>query len=154
MADEYIDIVDSKGHPTGEIKLKSEAHQHGLYHDTVHIWLYTKDGELLFQKRSNTKAIYPSLWDVSVAGHISAGETKIQSAIREVEEEIGLQLAEKDLEFVDVFLEKKNPEPNIYDNEFHYIFFAELTTPIQQLSLQKEEVDDISYTTSMISDFI
>ena len=41
------------------------------------------------------KNIYPLLWDVSVAGHIDAGETFFEAAIRECKEEIGLTLTPK-----------------------------------------------------------
>ncbi|GAA3512664.1 NUDIX domain-containing protein [Aquimarina addita] len=140
MADELIDIVDSLGNQTGRIRLKSEAHRLGLYHKSVHIWFYTLRGELLLQKRAINKDTYPNLWDVSVAGHISAGETPEISAIREVEEEIGLKISIDDLEFLDIYLSKKEPAPGIVDNEFHHIYLSKLSIPLQKLKLQKEEV--------------
>ena len=98
--DEYLDIVDEKCRPTGETALKSEAHAKGLYHNTIHLWLYTTKGEILLQQRSHKKIIFPLLWDVSVAGHIDAGETFIEAVIRETEEEIGLKLEVEALKLV------------------------------------------------------
>jgi len=90
--DEYIDIVDNLGELTGKSALKSEAHKNGWYHNTVHIWFYTKRGDILLQQRSHKKKICPLLWDVSVAGHIDAGETIALAAVRETREEIGLEI--------------------------------------------------------------
>ncbi|MHA7060050.1 NUDIX hydrolase [Aquimarina sp. M1] len=143
MADELIDILDKNGKPTREVRLKSEAHQLGLYHSSVHIWLYTKEGNLLFQKRSNNKDTFPNLWDVSVAGHIGTGESAKESALREIQEEIGISVAQEDLEFIRTCLAKKRPRSDIFDNEFHHVFISELKVSLDELTLQKEEVSDI-----------
>ena len=140
MADEFINILDKDGKLTGEIKLKSEAHRLGLFHSSVHIWFYTEDGEILIQKRADFKDTFPNLWDVSVAGHISAGETPEYSAIREISEEIGLQIKKNHINFIGVYLEQTQPRENIMDNEFHYIYLAELKTTIDELIIQEEEV--------------
>ncbi|MDG1384280.1 MAG: NUDIX domain-containing protein, partial [Flavobacteriaceae bacterium] len=92
--DEYLDIWNSDGQPTGQSCLKNEAHQNGWFHPTVHIWFYTATPALLLQKRSLTKETFPGFWDVSVAGHVSAGESILEGAIREVKEEIGLNIQE------------------------------------------------------------
>ncbi len=53
--DEFIDIVTKDGEPTGKVALKSDAHKNGWYHNTIHLWLYTNDGEILLQQRSHKK---------------------------------------------------------------------------------------------------
>jgi isopentenyl-diphosphate delta-isomerase len=73
--DELIDIITPEGKPTGKTALKSEAHKNGWFHATAHIWLFTADKKILLQKRSMTKKVFPGLWDISVAGHVGAGET-------------------------------------------------------------------------------
>ena len=100
---EYIDIVTKQGIPTGKSALKSDVHTKGYYHNTAHVWLFTKDGHVLLAQRAASKLICPLLWDVSVAGHIDAGETIEQAAIREIKEEIGLQLTESSLYKIGVF---------------------------------------------------
>ncbi|WP_062054926.1 NUDIX hydrolase [Aquimarina longa] len=142
MADELIDILDEVGKFTGKIELKSEAHRLGLYHASVHIWFYTNKGEVLLQKRADCKDTYPNLWDVSVAGHIGTGETVESSAIREINEEIGLSVPKDNLNFIGMYLSKKIPKPDLYDNEFHHIYLSHLDVPITSLILQKEEVSD------------
>ena len=85
--DELIDILTPDGKPTGKTALKSEAHKNGWFHATVHIWLFTSDEKILLQKRALTKKVFPGIWDISVAGHIGAGEEIIAGAKREIFEE-------------------------------------------------------------------
>lgn len=143
MNDEFVDILDEFGAPTGEVKLKSEAHSKGLFHPTVHIWFYTQKSELLFQKRAISKKTFPGLWDVSVAGHISAGEKIIDSAIREIKEEIGLDILVENLEKIGIHKCIQRHNEHLTDCEFHHIFICELTKPLKSLKLQETEVDDI-----------
>ncbi len=144
MPDELIDILNDAGNPTGEVRLKSDAHRLGLFHASVHIWLYTQNGEVLLQKRADGKDTYPGLWDVSVAGHISTNESPKTSAIREISEEIGITIDSKELLFIGNYIAKKIPTPSIFDNEFHHIYITQLKTPMTSLQLQQEEVSDIA----------
>ncbi|MBP0903589.1 NUDIX domain-containing protein [Mariniflexile gromovii] len=139
--DEYIDIVDEKGNPTGTSELKSVIHQKGYYHHTAHVWFYTKNGAVLLSQRSAKKSICPLMWDVSVAGHIDAGETAKQAAIRETKEEIGLSISEIDLKPIGIFECFQSYENGIVDNEFHNTFIAELKVPLSALKVQEEEVE-------------
>ncbi|MCG1036380.1 NUDIX hydrolase [Polaribacter sargassicola] len=141
--DELIDILTPDGKPTGKTALKSEAHKNGWFHATVHIWLFTADEKILLQKRAMTKKVFPGLWDISVAGHIAAGEDVLTSAKREVLEEIGLQLSEKDFIKIGTRIHQVKHPNGIQDNEHHHVFIAELKKPISTLIIQKEEVDDI-----------
>lgn len=141
--EEFIDIVTKEGKPTGTSAPKSEIHSKGYYHHTVHVWLYTKSGEILLSQRSASKAICPLLWDVSVAGHIDAGEPMLTAAVREMREEIGLQITEEDLEKIGVFPCFQSYDNGIVDNEFHNTFVSELKEDIASLQLQKEEVEAV-----------
>ncbi len=139
--DEYIDIVTKEGKPTGKSELKSIIHQKGYYHNTVHIWFYTADGYVLLSQRSAKKAICPLMWDVSVAGHIDAGETIKQAAVRETKEEIGITISESNLKKIGVFECFKSYDNHIIDNEFHHTFLVELKVSISELTRQEEEVE-------------
>lgn len=141
--EEYIDIADASGKLLGISELKSVIHQKGLYHHTAHIWLYTKEGDILLSQRSALKSICPLMWDVSVAGHIDAGESVINAAIRECQEEISLTLSESDLIKIGVFECFQSYESGIVDNEFHNMFIAELKIPLSELKPQIEEVEDL-----------
>jgi len=138
--DERIDILTATGEFTGKTCLKSEAHLKGLYHATVHIWLFTSDKKILLQKRALTKKVFPGLWDISVAGHVAAGEEILEAAKRELFEEIGLQLQDKDLVKIGTRIHQVSHENGIQDNEHHHVFIAELKVSIDTLTMQEEEV--------------
>ena len=138
--DELIDILTPEGKSTGKTALKSEAHKNGWFHATAHIWLFTSDKKILLQKRALTKKVFPGIWDISVAGHIGAGEAILEGAKREVFEEIGLILEDKDFIKIGTRIHQVTHENGIQDNEHHHVFIAELKTPISELTMQPEEV--------------
>ena len=138
--DELIDILTPEGKSTGKTALKSEAHKNGWFHATAHIWFFTSDKKILLQKRALTKKVFPGIWDISVAGHIGAGEEILEGAKREVFEEIGLILEDKDFIKIGTRIHQVNHENGIQDNEHHHVFIAELKTPISELTMQPEEV--------------
>ena len=139
--DELIDIADEHGTLLGHTELKSIIHQKGYYHHTTHIWFYTKNGEILLSQRSAKKTICPLMWDVSVAGHIDAGETPAQGGIRETKEEIGLDITKQELIKIGVFECFQSYSYGVIDNEFHNTFISELKVPITELIPQEEEVE-------------
>ena len=138
--DELIDILTPEGKSTGKTALKSEAHKKGWFHATAHIWFFTSNEKILLQKRALTKKVFPGIWDISVAGHIGAGEEILEGAKREVFEEIGLILEDKDFIKIGTRIHQVNHENGIQDNEHHHVFIAELKTPISELTMQPEEV--------------
>ena len=139
--EDYIDILTKNGKLTGEIALKSEIHAKGFYHNSAHVWLYTNDEKILLQQRAEVKVICPLLWDVSVAGHVDAGETVEQSAVRETKEEIGLTISISDLLKIGVFECFQTYKNGIIDNEFHNTFIVKLNVDTPALTPQKEEVE-------------
>ena len=142
--DERIDLVTEYGEATGKIVLKSEAHENGLFHNTVHVWFYTNRGELLFQKRAKGKQVFPALWDVSVAGHVAAGESIYCAAIREVQEEIGVVITESQLLKIGIFRSVQKHSPTLMDCEFHHTFLVELRVELEHLVKQESEVDALA----------
>lgn len=142
---EYIDILTEEGIATGKKALKSEAHRLGLWHASAQIWIVNSRKEVLIQKRAANKDSYPNLWDISVAGHMSAGDTAQQAAIREIEEEIGVKIAANELHFLKSIKKSKLPKSGFIDNEFNYLFAVKKDFNLHEVTLQQEEVAAIKW---------
>jgi isopentenyl-diphosphate delta-isomerase len=141
--EEYIDILTKDGKLTGKTALKSEIHAQGHYHNTAHIWFYTTEGKILLAQRAATKTLHPLLWDVSVAGHVDAGETVEEGAVREIKEEIGLKIKKKRLQKIGVFECFQSYDNGIVDNEFHHTFLVEFDYFPTDLTPQEDEVESL-----------
>jgi len=95
---EFLDVLDVDGNPLGVSKPRSQVHTEGLWRRCTHVWIINSKGELVLQKRADRKESHPSLWDISSAGHVSAGDSSLITALREAEEELGINLVEEELE--------------------------------------------------------
>lgn len=138
---ELLDIVDEHGEPTGEVLDKRQIHKHGLRHRDVHVWV-TDGVHVLEQQRTWDKAIMPGAWDVSVGGHVGAGESYLDAAVRETEEELGLALPrERFLEYgrlaVDMYFEPGLWKHSVVGGNFVVV---ERNLRLNDLSLQESEV--------------
>lgn len=96
---EAFDVVTADGRPTGVTKARAAVHRDGDWHRSIHVWIagVNELGPFLtFQRRSPAKDTWGGKFDATVGGHIRAGET-LTETMREVEEEIGVRVAEADL---------------------------------------------------------
>lgn len=143
---EYIDIITEDGAVTGEVKEKSEVHARGLWHRTVHIWFVNSKNEILLQRRSKEKENHPDMWDISAAGHISAGESPIIAALREIKEEIGVTLSDENLTLIGEITQKSVSNNGTYiNNEISNVYLVSLEAKEDELVVQKEEVQFVQW---------
>ena len=148
---EQFDIVDENGVPTGNIIERSEAHEKGIRHRTAHIWVVRKAGnklQFLLQKRAADKDSFPGCYDTSSSGHILAGDEPLESAGRELFEELGISAGEGDLAFAGCFhidYEKEFHGKLFRDNEVAYVYVYSKSIETSDLSLQKEEVESVEW---------
>jgi isopentenyl-diphosphate Delta-isomerase len=140
MTDEIIDIVDSNNNVIGK-EWKSIAHKKGLPHRATHIWIYNSRGEILIQKRAKEKTFFADLWDFSAAGHIPSGETPEEASIREINEELGIEICLDDLKFIEIRNHKfkRGNEENI---EFNYIYLVKWEGDFSDVKIQKLEIQE------------
>lgn len=97
--DEPFDLVDAQGAPLDVSKPRGQVHRDGDWHRAVHLWLITRAHgapRLILQRRSHAKDTHPGLVDVSVGGHLRAGEG-VAETLREAEEELGLTVRWEDV---------------------------------------------------------
>ena len=143
---ELIDVLDENGNPTGHAKTKSEIHEQGLWHMAAHVWIYNSKSEILLQLRAKDKDSHPGLWDISVAGHSKTGEKPIETAVREMKEEIGLDVHSEQLEFNGTYkISQPIKEIGWQDNEIGYIYFYKFDNDINLLSNPDGEVEKVEF---------
>lgn len=145
MSDEDLAVLDDKGKPTGKLFPRSEVHKKELWHEVVHIWVVNEENKLLLQKRSSEKEQYANVLHISSAGHVTAAESVLDTALREVREEIGLDFVPSELIFMGKFkVSQKTPETGFIDKEWvnQYLLKVEGNLAI---NLQKEEVKGVRW---------
>jgi 8-oxo-dGTP pyrophosphatase MutT (NUDIX family) len=96
MIMEYLDYYDEEGNYLG-FKSRDEVHKEGLWHNTVHCWLYDESGKIYFQIRKDLGTFY-----TTASGHVLKGETIKEAFKREIFEEIGVEIDSSDATLVDV----------------------------------------------------
>ncbi|MCH0565545.1 MULTISPECIES: NUDIX hydrolase [unclassified Streptomyces] len=88
-ADEILDIVDDQDRVVGQWP-RGEAYARGLRHRCVFIQARDGAGRIFVHRRTPTKLVFPSLYDMFVGGVVGAGEAYDDAALREAEEELGV----------------------------------------------------------------
>ena len=91
MSEEIFDVVNERDEVIGQAP-RPEVHRLGLRHRAVHVLIFNARGEVFLQKRSMAKDTFPGTWDSSASGHLDRGEDYDACALREVWEELGVQL--------------------------------------------------------------
>ena len=90
-SEERFSVVDEQDQVTGAAP-RGQVHGNNLLHRAVHILIFNPAGEVFLQLRSRWKDRHPLRWDSSAAGHVCAGEEYDQAAIRELREELGIDI--------------------------------------------------------------
>ena len=147
MEMEFFDVCNEQGEPTGEVVSREIAHRDGILHRTSHVWILREKAgkkQVLLQKRSMQKDSYPGMYDTSSAGHIPAGEAPLSSALRELEEELGIRATPDQLRYVGNFrieYEEEFHHKRFWDNEFIHVFIYTKSVEISDLTFQPLEVE-------------
>lgn len=87
---ERFDLCDEDDRATGITAPRWLCHLLGLRHRAVHVLLWVPNGLAVLQVRSPHKAYWPGLIDISVGGHVRAGQSYLEAAWDEMEEELGV----------------------------------------------------------------
>ena len=138
MITEKWDILDENGSPTGKTTLRGRNFlKSGEYHLVVHIWIFSSDGKILIQRRSDTKPLMPGEW-AATGGAAISGESSYSAANRELFEELGICSDKKSLK--KAFRIKRR-------NSLLDVWMIESDIRQENLRLQKSEVSEAKWIT-------
>ncbi len=115
---ELVVLVNEADQQIGLME-KLEAHQKGLLHRAFSVFLFNKKGEMLLQKRANTKYHSPNLWTNAVCSHPRNGESYKNGALRRLNEELGIST---EIEEKFHFIYKADVGQNLWEHELDYVF--------------------------------
>ena len=87
---EFWDLYNENREIIGE-HIRGEALPNNTYHLVVHVWIKNSNEQYLISQRSASRKTYPLMWE-TVGGSVLKGENSLEGAIREVKEEIGIEL--------------------------------------------------------------
>lgn len=132
---ELIELFDNKRRPLN-ITRERYVKENGEYAQTMHIWIRNSKGEFLLQKRSMNKKNFPGDWSIT-GGGVDSGETTLDAAIRECKEELGIDIDINKTELILTIRTKYN--------NFNDVYLVTQDFDINDLILQKEEVDEVKW---------
>lgn len=150
---ELLDVLDENGVFQGRVATRGDVHRLGLWHRAIIVALVNDDNKVLIQKRSLKKEKFPGLWDLSVAGHLPAGQDSVSCAAAEVMEEVGYMLPKKvqlrDFRFMFSFRNQISLSDTFIENQFYDFFIYNVgDLDISTLSVQENEVSEIKWATA------
>lgn len=138
---ELLTLVDEKNQVIGSIP-RGEAHNKiGVYYRTIYVLVMNAKNQVLIQRRSSTKDLYPNCWDISVGGHVNYGDSYEKTAARELGEELAVSVSESELIDKGEVLVKL-PKSNEYFRVFEYKL-----KPTDEISALEEEISDTDWMT-------
>ena len=150
IPEEIVLVDELTGEDIGSVD-REKAHQEGLWHASVHVWIIEAKGRLLFQQRADWMSIYPSYWDISAAGHLKAGEKNV---FREVTEELGASPKDNEVVFLGTLLSRQEGEGFI-NRERPRVYLWVSSLRLQDFSFPDGEVQSlVAIDRSQIQQFI
>lgn len=149
--DELFDILNESGEKTGQTMPRGEVHRTGALHGSVHIWVIRRrlEGlEVLLQRRAHDKDSYPDCYDAASSGHINAGEDSLSAAVREVSEELGLNVSPS--EIIPLFKQRVR-EDNVFrgkrfiNNEVNRVYLLRRDIRDEEVDFEREEISELKW---------
>lgn len=134
---EIVDIYDGKKNKTGKTVERATKPESGEYRLSIHIWITNSNGDLLIQRRSANKKMFPNMWN-ETGGAASTGEDSETTCAREFEEELGVKPDMENAELIGSIKRK-------YD----YVDVWHITQDInlEDIHMQEDEVSEVKYVT-------
>ena len=132
---ELLNVYDNEGNVTERVVPrgdKSVVLSDNEHIGVVVVFIENSKGEFLMQKTSVEKGSEYS----STGGHVDAGETHLTSILREIKEELGIEVDSNELEYLGFML---------YDKPIRFMYYLKKDIDIKDIVVQEEEVEFVKY---------
>jgi len=125
---DYVMLVDEKDTLQGTME-KIEAHEKGLLHRAFSVFIFNRQAELLLQQRAVDKYHCPGLWTNSCCSHQKEGEQNIESAMRRLQEELGIKADQLWEAFH--FIYRAEFDNGLIEHEYDHVILGSYTGVVQ-----------------------
>lgn len=142
--EEYFEVLNAKGEYTGKVETRQKCHQKGLWHKAVAAFIINTKEQVLLQKRSANKKMWANMWDITAGGHVLAGEFGFEAIIREIKEELGIEISKNDITFIGSVL-SSNEKGDIINRHLNEYYIINKDLDETKLSLQEDEVAEVKW---------
>jgi len=139
---EICDIRDQYGNKTGRTIARGNQLNPGDYHLVVHMWVKDDMDRFLIQQRS-AHVVDPNIW-APTCGSAIQGEESQKAAIREMREELGLQIYPDEMERV---VRLVGPDIMVGANVLLDIWQINKNVPVEEIRFLDGEVSQVKWAT-------
>ncbi len=137
---EYWDLYDYKKNKINKVVKRGDKLKNDEFHLVSNAWIKNSKGEFLITQRVATKP-HPLMWECT-GGSALKGEDFLVAAIKEVKEELGVNVYKKDAKFIGRSIRYYQDCPDILEV---WIFYCDID--IKKVKIQEEEVNDVRWAT-------
>lgn len=135
---EYWDLYDYKGNKKDKIALRGTKLNNDEFHLVINAWIMNDKGEFLITQRNANKS-HPLMWECT-GGSALLGESSLQAAIREIKEELNIDVLEEDAMFIGESRRFYESCPDILQ-----VWLFKSNVDIKDVKIQEEEVNDVMW---------
>lgn len=140
---EILQVINPEtGEPTGEHVTRKELFEKKLWCRTTNIFVLNSNGQILCHQRPLDKERFPGAWSTHFGGHVTEGESFKISALKELQEEIGVSV--NPFQLIPWRTSKKNVS-RIWVRDFLTMYDGK----IEDLKLQVEEIGQVKWFSPM-----
>ena len=136
--EEFWDLYDKEKKKLNKIVKRGDKLSDNEYHLVVNSWVKNDKNEFLIAQRVPSKP-HPLMWECT-GGSALSGEESIDAAIREVREELGIEVSKDDAKYIGSTLRYYPNCPDILD-----VWLFKSNVPIENIKIQEEEVNDVMW---------
>ncbi len=131
---ELLDLYDDNGKLLNETIIRGEYLSSGKNVMLAVVYIQNEKGEYLIQKTAKEKG---SLFSTT-GGHVTHNENALTTIVREVKEELGLEIRKEKFQYICTF--KYQAKPCIFT-----VYFLKSSIDIEKIKVQKEEVESVCW---------